>query len=425
VSQYSLFADFQTVSVLYCYFRLYLKPYTTIHEAIMSYSKLFSKRATAIKSSVIREILKVTANPQVISFAGGLPAPESFPVAQMKAAFDKVLATDAQAALQYSTTDGYAPLREWVANRMSTNGATITADQVIIVSGSQQALDLIGKVFIDEGDKVLVETPTYLGALQAFSLFSPEFISVASDENGLDASQLSSDDAQAAKFLYALPNFQNPTGRMMSEARRAKLVEVARANDLLVVEDDPYGALWYESAPPPSLLSRMPERVIHMGSFSKVLAPGLRLGYIVAPAEIARKFEQAKQATDLHTSTIAQRVVYEVVKDGFLDEHIPSIRSRYHHQAQSMLGALEAHMPSGVTWNQPAGGMFLWVNLPNGMNAETVLEKALAHNVAYVPGSPFYANEVAANTLRLAFVTVPAAKIEEGITTLGKIFAAA
>lgn len=391
----------------------------------MSYSKLFSKRATAIKSSVIREILKVTANPQVISFAGGLPAPESFPVAQMKAAFDKVLATDAQAALQYSTTDGYAPLREWVANRMSTNGATITADQVIIVSGSQQALDLIGKVFIDEGDKVLVETPTYLGALQAFSLFSPEFISVASDENGLDASQLSSEDAQAAKFLYALPNFQNPTGRMMSEARRAKLVEVARANDLLVVEDDPYGALWYESAPPPSLLSRMPERVIHMGSFSKVLAPGLRLGYIVAPAEIARKFEQAKQATDLHTSTIAQRVVYEVVKDGFLDEHIPSIRSRYHHQAQSMLGALEAHMPSGVTWNQPAGGMFLWVSLPNGMNAETVLEKALAHNVAYVPGSPFYANEVAANTLRLAFVTVPAAKIEEGITTLGKIFAAA
>jgi 2-aminoadipate transaminase len=169
----------------------------------------------------------------------------------------------------------------------------------------------------------------------------------------------------------------------------------------------------------------MPERVIHMGSFSKVLAPGLRLGYIVSPAEIARKFEQAKQATDLHTSTIAQRVVYEVVKDGFLDEHIPSIRSRYHHQAQSMLGALEAHMPSGVTWNQPAGGMFLWVNLPNGMNAETVLEKALAHNVAYVPGSPFYANEVAANTLRLAFVTVPAAKIEEGITTLGKIFAAA
>lgn len=391
----------------------------------MSHSKLFSKRASAIKSSVIREILKVTANPDVISFAGGLPSPASFPVAQMKAAFDKVLANDAQAALQYSTTDGYAPLREWVANRMSTNGATITADQVIIVSGSQQALDLIGKVFIDEGDKVLVETPTYLGALQAFSLFAPEFVSVASDENGLDAAQITPADAQTAKFIYALPNFQNPTGRMMSEERRAKLVEVARANDLLVVEDDPYGALWYESAPPASLLSRMPERVIHMGSFSKVLAPGLRLGYIVAPVEVARKFEQAKQATDLHTSTITQRVVYEVVKNGFLDEHIPMVRAMYKNQAASMLTALDAHMPSGVTWNKPAGGMFLWVNLPAHLNSEVVLEQALAQNVAYVPGTPFYANEVNSSTLRLAFVTVPAAKIEEGVGQLGRIFAQA
>ncbi|MGL4767736.1 MAG: PLP-dependent aminotransferase family protein [Formosimonas sp.] len=389
----------------------------------MSHSKLFSKRANAIKSSVIREILKVTANPEVISFAGGLPSPASFPVAQMQAAFDKVLADDAQGALQYSTTDGYAPLREWVAQRMSTNGTSITPDQVIIVSGSQQALDLIGKVFIDEGDKVLVETPTYLGALQAFSLFAPEFISVASDENGLDAAQISNQDAQTAKFIYALPNFQNPTGRMMSEERRAKLVEVARAQDLLVVEDDPYGALWYEAAPPASLLSRMPERVIHMGSFSKVLAPGLRLGYIVAPVEIARKFEQTKQATDLHTSTIAQRVVYEVVKDGFLDEHIPMIRTLYKNQAHCMLAALEQHMPSGVTWNQPAGGMFLWVNLPSHLNSEVVLEKALAQNVAYVPGTPFYANEVNSHTLRLAFVTVPAAKIEEGVAKLGRIFA--
>ena len=389
----------------------------------MSFENLFSKRATAIKSSVIREILKVTARPEVISFAGGLPSDASFPVPQLKAAFEKVLNDAPQAALQYSTTDGYAPLREWVANRMSTNGATITSDQVIIVSGSQQALDLIGKVFIDEDDTVLVETPTYLGALQAFSLFSPQFISVASDENGLDAAQIEATDAQNAKFIYALPNFQNPTGRMMSEERRVKLTEVARQHDLLVVEDDPYGALWYESAPPASLLSRMPERVIHMGSFSKVLAPGLRLGYIVAPVEIARKFEQAKQATDLHTSTIAQRVVYEVVKDGFLDEHIPLIRTRYHGQAQTMLGALEAHMPQGVTWNKPAGGMFLWVTLPDGMNAEKVLEQALAQNVAYVPGTPFYANEVSANTLRLAFVTVPAAKIETGVATLGKIFA--
>ena len=390
----------------------------------MQCEKLFSTRAKALKSSVIREILKVTANPNVISFAGGLPAPESFPVAQMKAAFDHVLNNDPQSALQYSTTDGYAPLREWVANRMSTNGATITPDQVIIVSGSQQALDLIAKVFIDPDDKVLVETPTYLGALQAFSMFDPKYVSVDSDENGLIPEALTAEVAKDAKFLYALPNFQNPTGRMMSEERRQTLVARAREHDLLVVEDDPYGALWYEAAPPASLLSRMPERVIHMGSFSKVLAPGLRLGYLIAPVEITKKFEQAKQATDLHTSTIAQRVVYEVVKDGFLDEHIPSIRERYKNQAHAMLDALTTHMPKGVTWNQPAGGMFLWVTLPESMNSEKMLEKVFAHNVAYVPGTPFYANEAQTNTLRLAFVTVPPAKIQEGVKKLGEVFSA-
>lgn len=390
----------------------------------MQCEKLFSNRAKALKSSVIREILKVTANPQVISFAGGLPAPESFPVAQMKAAFDHVLKNDPQSALQYSTTDGYAPLREWVANRMSTNGATITPDQVIIVSGSQQALDLIAKVFIDPNDKVLVETPTYLGALQAFSMFDPNYVSVDSDENGLIPEALTAEVAKDAKFLYALPNFQNPTGRMMSEERRQTLVEKAREHDLLVVEDDPYGALWYEAAPPASLLSRMPERVIHMGSFSKVLAPGLRLGYLIAPVEITKKFEQAKQATDLHTSTIAQRVVYEVVKDGFLDEHIPSIRQRYKNQAHAMLDALTTYMPKGVTWNQPAGGMFLWVTLPDGMNSEKMLDKVFAHNVAYVPGTPFYANEAQTNTLRLAFVTVPPEKIQEGVKRMGEVFSA-
>ena len=373
----------------------------------MSFENLFSKRATAIKSSVIREILKVTARPEVISFAGGLPSDASFPVPQLKAAFDKVLNDAPQAALQYSTTDGYAPLREWIAAEKSKLGANITPDQVIIVSGSQQALDLIGKVFINEGDKVLVETPTYLGALQAFDLFFPNFVSVASDEDGLDAEQLTASQVKDAKFLYALPNFQNPTGRLMTEARRQALVAKAREHNLLVVEDDPYGELWYTSAPPPSLLTRMPERVIQMGSFSKILAPGLRLGYLIAPVEIARKFEQVKQATDLHTATLTQRAVYEVVKDGFLSEHIPNIRTLYHAQAQAMLGALTEYMPAGVTWNQPAGGMFLWLELPAGMDSEAMLKKALERNVAYVPGVPFYANEPTRNTMRLAFVTVP------------------
>ena len=388
----------------------------------MSFQNLFSTRATAIKSSVIREILKVTARPEVISFAGGLPSDASFPVAQLKKAFEKVLAETPQAALQYSTTDGYAPLREWVAVEKSKSGTAIKPEQVIIVSGSQQALDLIGKVFINEGDKVLVEAPTYLGALQAFDLFFPKYVSLPSDDDGLDADQITAEHAQDAKFLYALPNFQNPTGRLMTEARRQALVAKARELNLLVIEDDPYGELWYTSAPPPSLLSRMPERVIQMGSFSKILAPGLRLGYIVAPEEIARKFEQVKQATDLHTATLTQRAVYEVVKDGFLNEHIPTIRSMYHTQAQAMLSALDEHMPAGVKWNQPAGGMFLWLELPEGMDAEEMLKKALERNIAYVPGTPFYANEPVRNTLRLAFVTVPEEKIRAGVKVLGEVF---
>ena len=388
----------------------------------MSFQNLFSKRATAIKSSVIREILKVTGRPEVISFAGGLPSDASFPVPQLKAAFEKVMTDAPQAALQYSTTDGYAPLREWVAAQKSVDGASITPEQVIIVSGSQQALDLIGKVFINEGDKVLVEAPTYLGALQAFDLFFPKYVSIQSDENGLDAEQLSAEQAEGAKFLYALPNFQNPTGRLMTEERRQALVNKARELNLLVIEDDPYGELWYTSAPPPSLLSRMPERVIQMGSFSKILAPGLRLGYIVAPEEIARKFEQVKQATDLHTATLTQRAVYEVVKDGFLNEHIPTIRKLYHAQAQAMLGALAEHMPAGVKWNQPAGWMFLWLEIPEGMDAEEMLKKALTRNIAYVPGTPFYANEPVRNTMRLAFVTVPEEKIRAGVKVLGEVF---
>ena len=388
----------------------------------MSFQNLFSTRATAIKSSVIREILKVTSRPEVISFAGGLPSDASFPIEQLKAAFEKVLKDAPQAALQYSTTDGYAPLREWVAAEKSKSGTAIKPEQVIIVSGSQQALDLIGKVFINEGDKVLVEAPTYLGALQAFDLFFPKYVSLASDADGLDAEQITAEQATGAKFLYALPNFQNPTGRLMTEARRQALVSKARELDLLVIEDDPYGELWYTAAPPPSLLSRMPERVIQMGSFSKILAPGLRLGYIVAPEEIARKFEQVKQATDLHTATLTQRAVYEVVKDGFLNEHIPTIRTLYHAQAQAMLGALSEFMPSNVKWNQPAGGMFLWLELPEGMDAEDMLKKALERNIAYVPGTPFYANEPERNTMRLAFVTVPEEKIRAGVKVLGEVF---
>lgn len=385
--------------------------------------RLFSERARAIQSSAIREILKVTERPEVISFAGGLPAPATFPVDEMQAALTHVLATRGREALQYSTTEGFAPLREWIAARLSTVAAPVSADEVLIVSGSQQGLDLLAKAMIDPGDRVLVETPTYLGALQAFSLFGPEFVPVASDEDGLIPEALDP-SMRGAKFLYCLPNFQNPTGRLLAEDRRHRLAQKARELDLLILEDDPYGALSYDGETPPSIRSLAPERTVYMGSFSKVLAPGLRLGYIVAPAALRAKLVQVKQATDLHTATLSQMAVYDVVKDGFLDRHIPTIRSLYRDQCAAMLDALKRHMPEGVRWNSPRGGMFLWAELPAGMDASAVLARAVEQNVAFVPGAPFFAEAPVREALRLAFVTVPPPRIEEGIERLAGVIRA-
>ena len=387
------------------------------------FDRLFSERARAIQSSAIREILKVTERPEVISFAGGLPSSATFPVEQMRTSFDRVLSQKGLEALQYSTTEGYAPLREWVARRVGTPEAPVSPDQVLIVSGSQQGLDLLAKALIDPGDTVLVETPTYLGALQSFSMFSPRYVSVASDENGLIPDAMT-DDLRGAKFLYCLPNFQNPTGRLLSEERRHQLAERARALDLLILEDDPYGALSYDGETPVSIRSLAPERTVYMGSFSKVLAPGLRLGYVIAPPALRAKLVQAKQATDLHTATLSQMVVYDVIKDGFLDTHIPTIRALYREQCAAMLASLKRHMPDGVRWNEPRGGMFLWAELPKGIDASAVLAEAVAQNVAFVPGAPFYAATPVIEALRLAFVTVPPPRIEEGVKCLAEVIRA-
>jgi 2-aminoadipate transaminase len=322
--------------------------------------------------------------------------------------------------LQYGPTEGYLPLREWIAGRHRTN-----PNDVLITTGSQQGLDLLGKVLIDPGSKVLVETPTYLGALQAFSLCEPQFVSVASDDEGLVSAQLAPELLDGARLLYCLPNFQNPTGRRLPTARREALVRVARDAGVLLVEDDPYGALAYRGEQLPSLYSMNPRGVVYMGSFSKVLAPGLRIGYVLAPPELHRKLVQAKQAADLHTPTLNQRIVYEVIKDGFLDEHIPQIRTLYARQCRAMLDALVRHFPSSVQWNEPAGGMFIWVKLPDHLDGMKLLDEAIAENVAFVPGTPFFANEPQTNTLRLSFVTVPPEKIEEGIARLGRIIARA
>jgi len=384
----------------------------------------FSERAQQLQSSAIRDILKITARPEVISFAGGLPSPAGFPVERMRAAFDRVLSSQGTVALQYGPSDGYAPLREWIADSLSGEGARIAPEQVLMVSGSQQGLDLLGKVLVDEGDRVLVETPSYLGALQAFSVYRPEFVSVESDDDGLLPDAVAA-RGEGARLLYALPNFQNPTGRTLPLARRRQLVETCARLGLPLIEDDPYGALSYRAAPLPKLLGMNPDGVIHMGSFSKVLTPGIRLGYVVAPVPLARKLEQAKQAADLHTAQLTQMVVHEVVRDGFLDRHIPTIRALYADQCQAMLAALDEFFPPEASWTRPEGGMFIWVTLPPQIDSMQLLQQAVAQNVAFVPGVSFYANQPQRNTLRLSFVTVPKEQIREGIQRLGALIRAA
>jgi 2-aminoadipate transaminase len=382
----------------------------------------FSARAEQLKSSMIREILKITQRPEVISFAGGLPSSDTFPVDRMRAAFDSVLANSGTSALQYGPTDGYLPLREFIAASLSKHGTTIEADQVLMTSGSQQGLDLLGKVLLDKGSKALVESPSYLGALQAFSVYQPEFVSIEMDENGLLPSSVAAKGA-GARLLYCLPNFQNPTGLTLSHQRRTELVDTCARMGIPLLEDDPYGALCYRGEPMPTMLSMNPDGVVYMGSFSKVLTPGIRLGYVVAPRTLTRKLEQAKQATDLHTAQLTQMAVYEVIKDGFLDQHIPTIRTLYSSQCDVMLDALSKFFPKGVTWTKPDGGMFIWVKLPQHIDSMTLANESIAQNVAFVPGVPFYAGTAETNTLRLSFVTVSPAKIYEGIEKLGKLIA--
>lgn len=376
-------------------------------------------RAAKMNPSVIREILKVTEKPGIISFAGGLPSPKTFPVAEFDAACAKVLRDDPAGALQYAASEGFGPLREMVAAMLPWN---VDPAQILITTGSQQGLDLVAKVLIDAGSKILVESPTYLGAVMAFTPMEPEVVSVGNNDDGIDLADLCA-KADGARFLYALPNFQNPTGRTMSEACRAALsAEAARLN-LPIIEDNPYGDLWFDTAPPLPLTARNPEGCIYLGSFSKVLAPGLRLGFIVAPKQVYPKLLQAKQAADLHSPGFNQRLIAEVMKDGFLDRHVPTIRALYKSQRDAMLDALAREMPVGdadatLTWNTPAGGMFLWARLPEGMSAVDFLPYAVAQNVAFVPGAPFYADHGDPRTLRLSFVTPSVDEIHQGVAAL-------
>ena len=386
-----------------------------------------AERAHAMNPSAIREILKVTERPGILNFAGGLPSPETFPIEAMRAACASVLAEGsavAKPSLQYASSEGLPELRQWVSAELGKQGATVSPDQVLITTGSQQGLDLIAKVLIDKGSRLLVESPTYLGALQAFTPMQPAVESIDSDSGGVCPSALREalQKGERPRFIYLLPNFQNPTGRTMDEARREAVIAVCREHGLPIVEDNPYGELWFDAPPPKPLLARWPEGVVYLGSFSKILAPGLRLGYIVAPPALYPKLLQAKQAADLHTPGFNQRVVAEVIKDGFLDQHVPTIRARYHAQRDAMLAALARELgPTGAEWTQPVGGMFVWVRLPERLNAQALLPKAVDAGMAFVPGAPFYAGEPDARALRLSFVTSTPEQIDKGMAALGRV----
>jgi 2-aminoadipate transaminase len=383
-----------------------------------------ARRAERLNPSIIREILKVTERPGIISLAGGLPAAEGFPIEALQQAMGRVMAGAAREAMQYAASEGFGPLREWVAAEMAQQGLRAEASQVLITTGSQQGLDLCAKVLVDAGSPVAVESPTYLGALQAFAPYEPAFVPVACDDHGPLPEGLAA--ARGARFLYVLPNFQNPSGRSIPDERRGALVQAAAQAGLPLLEDNPYGDLWYDTPPPAPLAARDPDHVVYLGSFSKVLVPGLRLGYVIAPKALFPKLLQAKQAADLHTPGFNQRVVHEVVREGFLQQHLPTVRARYKAQRDAMRAALQQRLaPLGCRFNTPAGGMFFWVELPPGLDAMALLPQAVEAGVAYVPGAAFYCADAAPHTLRLSFVTVSAERIAEGVAKLARVIEAA
>ncbi len=382
-----------------------------------------ARRAARLNPSTIREILKLTELPGIISLAGGLPAPESFPIEAMAEATARVLREQPREALQYAASEGFGPLREWLAGELAGAGMKTDPARILITTGSQQGLDLVGKVLVDPGSRVAVEQPTYLGALQAFSPFEPEFQTLACDDDGPRPEAFAA--ARGARMAYLLPNFQNPSGRSIPAARRVQIVEQAAAHGVPLVEDNPYGELWYDGPPPPPLAALAGDAAVYLGSFSKVLAPGLRLGFVVAPPALHPKLLQAKQAADLHTPGFNQRVAYEVVRDGFLATHLPAVRARYKAQRDAMAMALQSHLPAGCRWQTPHGGMFFWVELPAAVDATALLPRAVEAGVAYVPGEPFFADGARTNCLRLSFVTVTPARIAEGVRALAGVIAQA
>ena len=385
----------------------------------------YAKRMSKLKASEIRELLKVTENPEIISFAGGLPAPELFPAEEIISVNRIVLEESAQTALQYTTTEGYAPLRQWIADRMNTQqGTAFDKDHILITHGSQQSLDLSGKVFLDEGDVVLCESPTYLAAITAFRAYGVEFVSVPTDDDGMIIDELDKILAgtQNVKAIYVIPNFQNPTGRTWSLERRMALARLSAQYGTIVIEDNPYGELRFEGEFLPSVKSfDKAENILCTGTFSKIFCPGYRIGWIAGNKDIIRKYVLVKQGVDLQCNTLAQMEIEKYLELYDIDAHIEKIRAVYKTRRDLMVKMMELEFPDGITFTRPQGGLFAWAELPKNVNARDVLEKSLKENVAFVPGGSFFPNGGMENTLRLNFSNMPEERIVEGIRRLGRV----
>ncbi|MBU0711894.1 PLP-dependent aminotransferase family protein [bacterium] len=389
----------------------------------MDYQKFLAGRTQNIKASVIREILKVVSQPGMISLAGGLPSPDSFPLEIIDELSSLVIKKYGSKAFQYSATEGFPALREALAAYLNKKEIRATADDVCITSGSQGLLDGIGKVFISEGQKIAVEAPTYVGALQAFNSYGPEYVCIKTDDNGVIPEHLEDIiKLFGIKLVYLVPTFQNPTGRTLPLDRRYKIADIIQKYEVLLIEDDPYSDLRYRGKPITPLKALAPDNVIYTGTVSKILAPGFRIGFYVAPPELKTWLIRAKQGVDLHTSTFTQAIAAEYLAGGFLDKQIKKIIALYQPKQEAILEALDQHFPKNFTWSKPDGGMFIWVEGPKGFDAEACYHKAIEQKVAYVPGKYFFTGpDEGLETMRLNFSMCDADTIRKGIRILGDV----
>jgi 2-aminoadipate transaminase len=388
-----------------------------------NWDRVLAKRTEQMKSSVIRELLKFTMQPDIISFAGGLPAPELFPVRDFQEACRYVLEHDPEHALQYGPTEGYAPLKDYLIESMAKYEIPAKRENILFTNGSQQALDLLGRILIDEGDRIVAGRPTYLGAIQAWNVYSPQYVTVPLDDDGMRMDELAKALAAnpGVKFIYILPNFHNPAGVTIPLERRYTLVELAAKHGCLIIEDDPYGQLRFEGEDICPIAAMHKENTIYLSTFSKTLAPGLRLGWMVGPEQLIAKLVQAKQGCDLHSSSLIQYVAYDICSRGLVRTHVRRIRQVYRERRDAMLACMEEHFPPGVTWTRPQGGLFLWVRMPEPMDAEELLKVAVEEKVAFVPGRAFYPDgEHGRCCMRLNFSYASPEIAAEGIRRLGR-----